>query len=78
MFGRATIVLGIGPHSSLVYHFVSYETDNFHVVLCPLVPDPGDAAGDRKSRWRVGREGVDNVTVDGGRRPTAAWTGMCL
>jgi len=46
MFGRATIVLGIGPHSSLVYHFVSYETDNFHIVLCPVVPDPGDAAGD--------------------------------
>ena len=42
-----------------VYYFVSlYETNNFHAVLCPLEPDPGDATvctpvppPDFRSRW---------------------------
>jgi len=33
MFGRATIRLGIGPHSSFVSFL--YATNNLHVVLSP-------------------------------------------
>ena len=33
MFGRATIRLGIGPHSSCIRMMFSYSTENFLAVL---------------------------------------------